>query len=122
MLKERGTYILKREEGDVVLNFRTWTFQRFCEISGNLSYQQMLDLLTQGIGIKQMADLLLCAAEYQYVKDKKPCPFDNFYACEWIDVLGGINGAAFLEVISVATSALIDQGAKSAEEKKIESQ
>jgi hypothetical protein len=119
MLKERGYYLLRREEGDVALNFRTWTFQRFCELSGGLSYQQMLDLLTQGIGIKQMADLLLCAAEYQFVKDKKPFGLTNFDACEWIDGLGGINSAAFLELIQVATSALIDQGAE--DKKKEES-
>lgn len=120
MQKGRGTYVLKREDGsEVELLFRTWTFQRFCELNGNISYQQMIELLTGSIGIKQMADLLLCAAEYSYLKDKKPFPYTNIDACEWIDDLGGVSGAAFLSVIQVATTALIDSGAK-VEEKKME--
>jgi hypothetical protein len=122
MLKQRGYFLLKRESGDVGLNFRTWTFQRFCEKSGDISFQQMIELLSGGIGIKQMADLLLCAAEYQYVKEQKPFPFTNFDACEWIDELGGINGAAFMEVITAASNALVDQGAKADDKKKEVSQ
>lgn len=120
MQKGRGIYVLKRDDGsEVELLFRTWTFQRFCELNGDISYQQMIELLTGSIGIKQMADLLLCAAEYSYLKAKKPFPFANIDACEWIDEMGGISGAAFLSVIQVATAALIDSGAPQ-EEKKME--
>lgn len=122
MLKQRGFYLLEREQGNVGLSFKTWTFQRFCEKSGDISFQQMIDLLSGGIGIKQMADLLLCAAEYQYVKDQKPFPYTNFDACEWIDELGGINGTAFMDVITVASNALVDTGAKFDDKKKEASQ
>lgn len=119
MLKERGYTVLKREDGtEVELLFRTWTFKRFCELNGDITYQQMIEVLTAGIGIKHMAQLLLCASEYYHIKNKKPFAYTDFDACEWIDELGGLNAAAFVDVIGVMTAALVDTGAPVKEEKK----
>lgn len=118
MLNQRGFYLFKREDGsEVKMLFRTWTFQRFSEINGGLSYQQMIEMLTTGFGIKQMADLILCAAEYVYLKESRPFPYTNIDACEWIDEMGGLSGNAFLQVIKTATDSLTDSGAPQSEKK-----
>lgn len=119
MLKERGYTVLKREDGsEVELLFRTWTFKRFCELNGDISYQDMIQLLTTGISIKHMAQLLLCASEYWHIKNKRPFAFTEFDSCEWIDECGGLNAAAFVSIVNVMTSALIDSGATVTEDKK----
>lgn len=119
MLKERGYTVLKREDGtEVELLFRTWTFRRFCELNGDISYQDMIQLLTTNIGIKHMAQLLLCASEYWHIKNNRPFAYSEIDACEWIDELGGLNAAAFVDVVTIMTTALVDTGAANTEDKK----
>jgi hypothetical protein len=110
MLKERGTYVLQFENGDkVTFVFNTMAFIRFCEISGDITYSQMMNVLTNELSPKTIANLLISASGGDYtIKD----------AAEWIDELGGIAGKKLLEVINVAVAAIVDKGAKDDGKKK----
>jgi len=100
MLKNRGEYVLNYQGEDVVFKFNTYAFLKFCEINGNLTYAEMLDLLVNKMSIKTIAQLLTCAAK-QGTEET---------ACDWIDQMGGIAGKQLVEVLNVATDALIDKG------------
>lgn len=110
MLKERGTYVLNFENGDkVTFVFNTMAFIRFCEISGDLTYSEMLDVLVNKLSIKHVANLLISASGGEWKMED---------AAEWIDEMGGIGGQKLVEVITVATNALIDKGVKDDGKKK----
>lgn len=102
MLRQRGEYVLNYQGEDVVFKFNTYAFLKFCEINGNLTYQEMLDLLVNRMSIKTIAQLLMCAANKGLGIEET--------ACSWIDALGGITGKELVEVLNCATDALIDKG------------
>ena len=111
MLRERGQYVLKLQNGDsVTFKFNTYCFLKFCEISGNLTYAQMLDLLANGLSIQAVINLLKSASGKYELEDSE--------VSEWIDEMGGLSGAKFVEVIQTATEALIDKGQEGAKKKK----
>ncbi len=108
MLKQRGTYVLNFENGDkVTFTFNTMAFLRFCELSGDISFSQMLDLFSNNLSIKHVANLLIAASGGDYTLND---------AAEWMDEMGGIAGKELAECINTATNALVDKGAK--EDKK----
>ena len=119
MLKERGYCDIKVGDEVISLRFCTWSLKRFCETNGNLTFSQLLEKLSGSLSLTDITNLLLCAAEYQYVKEKKPFPFTDLDASDWIDEMGGINGAAFLKVLNVAVSSIAGNLEESGEKKRV---
>lgn len=114
----RGLHTIKVGEKSIDLYFNTWVLKRFCKLNGEISLTQFLELLQTGLTVDHLTSLLLCAAEYIFVKDKKQSPYNDIDASDWIDELGGINGAAFVELLGSAAKSLMDGGAKGEGEKK----
>lgn len=119
MLQSRGCYTIELSDGTKVpLIFRTWTFKRFCEMNGNLSFEQFQSVLSDGFNFSQIVSLLLCAAEYACRKENKEFNYDDMSACEWIDEMGGIGGKGFLDMLAVLTQTFADEGSNGQEKKR----
>lgn len=104
MLKERGQYVLNLHNGDsVTFKFNTYCFLKFCELSGDITYTEMLDLLANNLKLKSVVNLLKAASGFDATDEE---------VSGWIDELGGIAGANFIKVIQTATEALVDKGQK----------
>lgn len=116
MLKQRGYFTIETGGKKVILRFCTWTFKRFCELNGDLSLVQLQTLLSTGFSMNQFICLILCASEYEFVKKGEAFPYNDVHACEWIDDLGGLAGAKFIEMIKVVTESFT--GNVSHEQKK----
>ena len=118
MLQQRGCYTISLGNGKKVhLRFCTWTFKRFCEINGNMTLSQLQDALSSGMTLSGFVSLLLCAAEYVCLKEKKEFNYDDMDASDWIDDMGGIAGKAFVEMLAVLTSSFTDNGSNGQEKK-----
>ncbi len=116
----RGYYSIDIDGKKVEFFFKTWTLSRFCERNGNLPLVDFFNLLgNNGMTLPQITDLLLCAVEYKFVKDKEQFPYTDFDACGWIDELGGVGGTAFNELIGKLAEAVIDNGAKENKKKAV---
>ena len=116
----RGYYSIDIDGKKVEFFFKTWTLIRFCERNGNLTLSELFNLIgSDGLTLTQITDLLLCAVEYKFVKDKEQFPYDNFDACDWIDELGGVGGAAFLQLIGKLVESVSDNGAKENKKKAV---
>lgn len=118
MLQQRGFYAISLGNGKKIqLRFCTWTFKRFCELNGNLTLSQLQDALSSGMTLSGFISLLLCAAEYVCLKDKKEFEYTEMDAAEWIDEIGGIAGSGFIEMLSVIVASFTDAGANGQEKK-----
>ena len=115
MLQERGYYQIVLSDNTVIpIRFSTWTLKRFCELRGNLTLNQLFDVL--GAGGATLGDfvlLVLCAAECLCKEKKEPFNYTDFEACNWIDEMGGMGGEKFNEMVQV-----IAQSTKGEESKK----
>lgn len=119
MLQQRGCYTVELSDGKKVpLIFRTWTFKRFCEINGDLTFDQFQNILTAGFTLSQFVSLMLCAAEYACRKENREFKHDDIEASEWIDDMGGMGGDGFVGMLAVITETFSDKGSNG-EEKKI---
>lgn len=120
MLQQRGHYTIKLGDGTKIpLRFCTWTFKRFCEINGNMTLSQLQDALSTGMTLSGFISLLLCAAEYVSIKEKKEFDYTEMDAADWIDEMGGIAGSGFVAMLSVIVGSFTDSGANG-QEKKIQ--
>lgn len=109
MLQQRGFYTIKLGDGkQIPLRFCTWTFKRFCEINGSMTLSQLQDALSSGMTIGGFISLLLCAAEYVCVKDKKDFTYTEMEAADWIDEMGGIAGSGFVAMLGVIVASFTD--------------
>lgn len=61
--------------------------------------------------------LMLCAAEYVCVKEKKDFAYTDMEASDWIDAMGGIAGSGFLAMLSVIIESFTDSGSNGHEKK-----
>lgn len=119
MLKQRGYYTIELSDGKKIpLRFCTWTFKRFCEVNGNLTLAELEGALSDGMTLSRFVSLLLCAAEYTCQKEKREFTYTDIDASDWIDEMGGISGAGFLDMLKVITETFSD-GATNGQEKKI---
>jgi hypothetical protein len=118
MLQQRGYYTIKLSNGQKVeLRFCTWSFKRFCEINGNLTLSQLQDALSTGMTLSGFVSLLLCAAEYVCVKEKKEFSYSDMDASDWIDEMGGIAGSGFVAMLKVIVESFTDAGSNGQEKK-----
>jgi hypothetical protein len=118
MLQERGYYTISLGNGKKIpLRFCTWTFKRYCEINGNMTLSQLQDALSSGMTLSGFVSLLLCAAEYVCIKEKKEFAFTDMDAADWIDEMGGVASNACIEMLAVMVKSFTDSGAKSKEKK-----
>jgi len=109
----KGLYTIEIDGNKIDLYFKYWSLCQFSERNGNLSLGSLLELLgDNAFTPSQYADLLLCAAEYKFVKEGKQFPYTLFDAKEWIDEIGGIAGTAFLEIVGLLAKTINDPGAK----------
>lgn len=111
MLQERGYYELVVKGDKIRLRFCTWSIKRFCEVNGNISIGSMIELFQGGFTLSQIISMILCAAEYICIKDKKDFVYTDMDASDWIDEIGGINSPGFASIIEVAGKSLLDLGA-----------
>lgn len=118
MLKERGYYTIEANGEQIEVRFCTWTFARFCELKGGLSLQAMYKLLLEDISIGDIALLILCAAEYVKVKEKKEFTYTSMDATDWIDALGGVAGKQFTEMFNHIAGSMSDPTEKGQENHK----
>lgn len=119
MLQSRGCYTIELSDGKLVpLIFRTWTFKRFCEINGDLTFEEFQEILGKGFTLSQFISLMLCAAEYACKKENKEFAYDDIAASEWIDDMGGMGGKGFVAMVSVITESFIDKGSNGEEKKR----
>lgn len=121
MLKQRGCYTIELSDGrKIPLRFCTWTFARFCEVNGNLTFSDMQKKLALDGGMtpNEVISIILCAAEYQFVRDKKPFPFEHIDASDWLDEMGGMTGKKVIEMAGVISLAFADGSDAGHEAKK----
>lgn len=119
MLQQRGYYTIKLGDGkQIPLRFCTWTFKRFCEVNGNMTLTQLQDALSSGMTLSGFVSLLLCAAEYVSIKDKKEFEYTDMDAADWIDEMGGIAGDGFVAMLKVIVETFTD-GSTNGQQKKI---
>ncbi len=118
MLQQRGHYTINLGDGkQIPLRFCTWTFKRFCEINGNMTLSQLQDALSSGMTLSGFVSLLLCAAEYVCVKEKKDFGYTDMEASDWIDEMGGIAGSGFVAMLKVIVESFTDSGSNGQEKK-----
>lgn len=118
MLQQRGYYTINLGNAKKVpLRFCTWSFKRFCELNGNLTLTQLQDALSSGMTLTGFVSLMLCAAEYVCVKEKKEFSYTDMEASDWIDEMGGIAGSGFLAMLSVIVESFTDAGSNGQEKK-----
>jgi hypothetical protein len=118
MLQQRGYYTIKLGDGkQIPLRFCTWTFKRFCEINGNMTLSQLQDALSTGMTLSGFISLLLCAAEYVSIKEKREVAYTDMEAADWIDEMGGIAGSGFVAMLAVIVESFTDSGANGQEKK-----
>jgi hypothetical protein len=103
-LLPRGYFTLTVDEKKIEGRFCTWSLKRFCDKQEILSIMGMVERLTTGLGISDVAAFILSGVEYSYVKNNKAgdFKFSEFDACEWIDEMGGIQSAELTKLISHA--------------------
>lgn len=120
MLQQRGYYTINLGSGKKVpVRFCTWSFKRFCELNGNLTISQLEKELSHGMTLTSFVSLLLCAAEYVCIKEKKEFSYSDMDASDWIDEMGGIAGGAFMVMLAVMVDSFSDSGSVPDKEKKI---
>lgn len=104
MKNQTGSYTIELSDGKKIpLRFCTWSLRRFCELNGNLTLKELQEVLNEGLSITRLTSLLLCAAEYVCVKEKREFTYTDFDAAEWIDELGGIAGKGFGDMLLAIT-------------------
>lgn len=119
MLQQRGYYTISLGDGTKIpLRFCTWSFKRYCEINGDMTLKQLEDALGSGMTLSGFVSLLLCAAEYMCIKEKKEFIYTDLEASDWIDEMGGITGSGFIAMLNVIVATFTD-GAANGQEKKI---
>jgi hypothetical protein len=118
MLQQRGYYTINLGNGKkITLRFCTWTFKRFCEINGNMTLSQLQDALSSGMTLTGFVSLMLCAAEYVCVREKKEFNYTDMDASDWIDDMGGIAGSGFVDMLSVIVKSFTDSDTSGTEKK-----
>jgi hypothetical protein len=109
MLKQRGYYAIElSDKTKIPLRFCTWTFTRFCEVNGDLTLEEMQKQIGVGMTLKKFISLILCAAEYVCLKEKKEFSYTEIDAADWIDEMGGLNSEGFQAMVSVIVGSFSD--------------
>lgn len=83
----------------------TWALNRFCEKMKVATLSELYQAITGGISIHALAEIILCAVEYEH--RGKECPYTVEDSLDWIDDLGGI--PATVKFIS-STMSVEDEG------------
>jgi hypothetical protein len=118
MLQQRGYYTINLGDGKKIpLRFCTWSFKRFCEINGNMTLSQLQDALSSGMTLTGFISLMLCAAEYVCIKEKREFTYSDMDASDWIDDMGGIAGSGFISMLTVIVESFSDNGSNGQEKK-----
>lgn len=118
MLQQRGYYTINLGDGTKIpLRFCTWTFKRFCEINGDLTLKQLQDALSDGMTLSMFVSLLLCAAEYDFVKNDKEFIYKEIDASDWVDEIGGIGGSGVAAMMKVIVETFTDNSSNGKEKK-----
>ena len=82
-----------------------------------MTLTQLQDALSSGMTLSGFVSLLLCAAEYVSIKEKKEFTYDEMDASDWIDEMGGIAGSGFMAMLSVIVESFTDSGSNGQEKK-----
>jgi hypothetical protein len=118
MLQQRGYYTIELSDGTKVpVRFCTWTFKRFCELNGNMSISGLQVALSEGMTLSGFISLLLCAAEYVCRKENREFAYTDIDASDWIDDMGGLNGAGFKAMLNVIVETFTDNSSNGQEKK-----
>lgn len=83
-----------------------------------MTLTQLQDALSSGMTLSGFVSLLLCAAEYVSLKDKKEFEYTDMDAADWIDEMGGIAGDGFVAMLKVIVETFTD-GSTNGQQKKI---
>lgn len=83
-----------------------------------MTLAQLQDALSSGMTLSGFVSLLLCAAEYVCVKEKKEFAYTDIDASDWIDEMGGVAGEGFVAMLRVIVETFTD-GSTNGQEKKI---
>jgi hypothetical protein len=106
----KGHYTLTFDGKEINLRFTTWTMSRFAEISGGLSFSEVVELFAEGkLTIKQIINLLLAGAEYVCLRENKKFSYNELDASDWIDSLGGPFAPKVQELLVVVAKSLVPQ-------------
>lgn len=82
-----------------------------------MTLSQLQDALSSGMTLSGFISLLLCAAEYVCIKEKKEFEYNDMDASDWIDEMGGIAGAGFVAMLTVIVASFTDSGSNGQEKK-----
>lgn len=89
-MNSRGQFEFTTSKGEKLSGkICTWSLNRFCEKMNIPNVTEMFSAVTTGLSIKAVAEMLLCAVEYEY--RGKDFPFTVDDAMDWIDEMGGIS-------------------------------
>jgi len=94
-LSPRGIFDITLEDGTVISGkFGTWALKKFSDNNGNEEISKKLQTVPGFI------DYLLYAVEYLSRKNKTAFSYTDIDACDWIDQLGGLNGALTVKLMT----------------------
>jgi hypothetical protein len=82
-----------------------------------MTLMELQEALSKGMTLSGFVSLLLCAAEYMCLKEKKEFGYNDLEASDWIDEMGGIAGPGFRAMLQVITETFTD-GSINGQEKK----
>lgn len=110
--------MLKLSDGNEInLRFCTWTLKRFCEVNGDLTFDQLQEWLQTGMSLSKFVSLIKCAAEYTAVKEGATFAYTDIDVSDWIDDIGGLSSPAFMALADTLRASFAD-GDQNGQEKK----
>lgn len=111
-LLPRKCFEITLTDGSIIKGkFGTWALKRFCD-KKSLTLEEAGEKLRDLTGF---TDYLLYAVEGVMRQSGEACPYTDVQCCDWIDQLGGLSSAVFLQLIAHTTE-------EAEEEKKTEPQ
>lgn len=112
-LLPRKEFEITLESGEIIAGkFGTWAVKRFCD-QRKYTLKQMQDVFSnQAYGIADLAEFLLAAVEYKMRREGKKFEYSEMNACEWIDELGGAEGADLMKLFGHAADDAQESGEK----------
>lgn len=82
-----------------------------------MTLTQLQDALSDGMTLSMFVSLLLCAAEYDHVKNNKEFEYKEIDASDWVDEIGGIGGSGVVAMMKVIVETFTDKGSNGQEKK-----
>jgi hypothetical protein len=107
----RGFFQFKSGNTEIKGRVCTWSLNRFCEKRDIPNVNELFQIITTGVSIVAIAEILLCAVEYSNRAADFKYTIDD--AMDWIDDMGGL-----VEALTLISSHMVVEAEKTDSKKK----